>query len=64
MQLPREELERVQRIVIGDARFVPLGLKAEGEFVAERDQSTGEPILDLISAKSDNLSALIVGMVG
>ena len=32
----REERERLQSIVIGDARFVPLGLRTEGGFVGER----------------------------
>ncbi len=63
VQLSREELERLQRIVIGDARFVPLGLRTEGGFVGESDRSTGEPIPDHISAKPDDLLALVEGMV-
>jgi hypothetical protein len=63
VQLSREELERLQRIVIGDARFVPLGLRTGGGFVGERDRSTGEPLPDHISAKSDDLPALVEGMV-
>jgi len=63
VHLSREELERLQRIVIGDARFVPLGLRTEGGFVGERDRSTGEPLPDHISAKADDLTALVEGMV-
>ena len=63
VQLSREELERLQRIVIGDARFVPLGLRAEGGFVGERDRSTGEPLPDHISAKSDDLPVLVEGII-
>ena len=33
-----DELLRLQRIVIGDARFVRLGLRTEGGFVGERDR--------------------------
>ncbi len=63
VQLSREELERLQRIVIGDARFVPLGLRTEGGFVGERDRSTGEPLPDHVSARSEDLPALVEGMV-
>ena len=63
VQLSREELERLQRIVIGDARFVPLGLRTEGGFVGERDRSTGEPLPDHVSAKPEDLPALVEGMV-
>jgi hypothetical protein len=63
VHLSREELERLQRIVIGDARFVPLGLRTEGGFVGERDRSTGEPLPVHISAKADDLPVLVEGMV-
>jgi len=63
VQLSREELERLQRIVIGDARFVTLGLRTGGGFVGEHDRSTGEPLPDHISARSDDLPALVEGMV-
>src|SRR5439155_6344338 len=32
-----DELERLQRVVIGDARFVKLGLRDEGGFVGTHD---------------------------
>ena len=38
-----DELLRLQEIVIGDARFVQLGLRNEGGFVGERDRNTQQP---------------------
>lgn len=58
----RAELERLQRIVIGDARFVHLGLRHEGGFVGEHDRLSGAPIPDHISARHENLPALIEGL--
>ena len=56
------ELERLQRIVIGDARFVKLGLRQEGGFVGEHDRTTGMPIPHHISARHQNLPELIEGL--
>ncbi len=56
------ELLRLQRIVIGDARFVHLGLRTEGGFVGEHDRD-GKPIPDHISARNEDLSDLIDGLV-
>ncbi len=58
-----EELLRLQAIVIGDARFVKLGLREEGGFVGEHDRDTRMPIPDHISARPDDLRSLIDGMV-
>ena len=58
-----DELLRLQRIVIGDARFVQLGLRAEGGFVGERDRETGMPIPEHIGARPDDLAALVQGMI-
>lgn len=60
--IDRAELERLQRIVIGDARFVHLGLRLEGGFIGEHDRLTGAPIPDHISARHDDLPALIDGL--
>jgi Fic family protein len=57
------ELERLQRIVIGDARFVKLGLRAEGGFVGMHDRTNNEPIPDHISARPDDLRSLLEGMI-
>jgi hypothetical protein len=58
-----EELLRLQAIVIGDARFVKLGLREKGGFVGEHDRDTRMPIPAHISAKPDDLPSLIDGMV-
>lgn len=58
-----DELERLQRIVIGDARFVTLGLRHEGGFVGTHDRDTGEPIPDHISARPQDLEALLGGII-
>jgi hypothetical protein len=57
-----DELLRLQAIVIGDARFVALGLREEGGFVGEHDRETRLPIPDHISARPDDLRSLISGM--
>jgi hypothetical protein len=57
------ELERLQRVVIGDARFVRLGLRDAGGFVGAHDRETGEPIPDHISARADDLPDLMAGLV-
>lgn len=62
-QLDLDELLRLQRIVIGNERFVRLGLRQEGGFVGERDRDTQAPIPDHISACPEDLSALIQGMI-
>jgi Fic family protein len=57
------ELERLQRIVIGDARFVHLGLRTEGGFVGMHDRRTQEPAPVHISAKAEDLVSLMQGVV-
>lgn len=57
------ELVRLQRIVIGDARFVRLGLRDEGGFVGEHDRDTGAPLPDHISARPEDLPSLANGMI-
>ncbi len=56
------ELERLQRLVIGDARFVRLGLRGDGGFVGEHDRETQAPIPEHISARSDDLRDLLDGL--
>lgn len=60
--LDLDELLRLQAIVIGDARFVRLGLRHEDGFVGERDRDTGMPIPDHISARAEDLRSLVNGM--
>jgi hypothetical protein len=61
--LDENELLRLQRIVIGNERFVKLGLRAEGGFVGEHDRDTQRPIPDHISARPDDLSSLVEGLI-
>jgi hypothetical protein len=58
-----DELLRLQRLVIGDERFVRLGLRNEGGFVGEHDRDTGAPLPDHISARHEDLPSLTDGMV-
>jgi hypothetical protein len=58
-----DELLRLQRIVIGDDRYVPLGLRKEGGFVGERDRETRMPLPDHVSARHEDLPSLIDGLV-
>lgn len=62
-QLSLPEFDRLQRIVIGDARFVRLGLRLEGGFVGVHDRETGDPIPDHISARAEDLGDLVEGLV-
>jgi len=62
-RLSVSELERLQRIVLGDTRFVRLGLRTEGGFVGVHDRATREPIPDHISARAEDLRSLLDGMV-
>lgn len=64
LKLSIEEFERLQRIVIGDARFVSLALRTEGGFVGAHDRTTGEPIPDHMSARAEDLRSLLKGLVG
>ena len=57
-----EELLRLQRIVIGDTRFVHLGLRQEGGFVGEHDRESRMPLPDHISARHEDLPSLVEGM--
>jgi hypothetical protein len=58
-----EELLRLQALVIGDARFVNLGLREVGGFVGEHDRDSRLPIPEHISARPQDLRSLISGMV-
>lgn len=61
--LDREELLRLQKMVIGDARFVKLGLRNEGGFVGEHDRETRMPLPEHISARPEDLDSLIEGLI-
>jgi Fic family protein len=57
-----DELLRLQAIVIGDARFVRIGLRQEGGFIGEHDRDSRMPLPDHISARPEVLPSLIDGM--
>ncbi len=58
-----DELERLQRILIGDARLVHLGLRSEDGFVGMHDRRTQEPIPEHISARPEDLKTLVEGII-
>jgi len=61
--LDLDELLRLQKIVIGDQRFVRLGLRREGGFIGEHDRISRMPIPDHIDARHEDLTSLIEGMI-
>lgn len=62
-RLDQDELLRLQEIVIGDNRFVQLGLRKEGGFVGEHDRNTREPLPDHIDARVEDLQSLVSGLI-
>ena len=62
-RLSLAELERLQRLVIGDARFVRLGLRDEGGFVGMHDRLTREPLPEHVSARPQDLPDLVGGII-
>lgn len=58
-----DELARLQELVIGDSRFVELGLRTEGGWIGERNRATRDPIPEHISARPDDLADLMRGVV-
>ncbi|MCY4338056.1 MAG: Fic family protein [Gammaproteobacteria bacterium] len=61
--LDLEELLRLQRIVIGDNRFINMGLRNEDGFVGTHDRATRLPLPDHVSARHDDLEALVSGLI-
>ena len=60
--LSRQEFERLQQVVIENARFVEMGYRKEGGFIGERDKETFSPIPDHISAKPEDINSLMQGL--
>ena len=58
-RLSKEELLRLQQIVIESTRFTTMGFRREGGFVGEHDRTTGEPLPDHISARWQDIELLI-----
>ena len=63
LELDQDELLRLQQIVIGDERFIKLGFRREGGFVGPHDRESRMPLPDHISARHEDLDALVGGMV-
>lgn len=61
--LDRDEVLRLQRTVIGDARFVRMGFRDEDGFVGEHDRETHMPLPDHIGARPQDLPSLIDGII-
>ncbi len=61
--LTKEELLRLQQIIIESKRFTKMGFRTEGGFVGDRERTTGEPIPDHISARWQDLEQLINGLI-
>ncbi|KPA10321.1 filamentation induced by cAMP protein Fic [Candidatus Magnetomorum sp. HK-1] len=57
------ELEYLQQLVISDNRFIEPGLRVEGGFVGKHDRASGLPMPDHISARPDDLKALMTGLI-
>ncbi len=62
-QLSKEEFLRLQQLVIGSDRFVRLGYRTEGGFVGLHDRESGMPIPDHISARCEDVEALMNSLV-
>lgn len=63
-QLDEDEFIRLQRIVIGeDNLFIKMGFRKEGGFVGEHEQETRIPLPDHISARVEDLSDLMRGLI-
>lgn len=61
--LTKDELLRLQQIVIENDRFVNMGFRTEGGFVGEHDRLTGKPIPEHISARYNDLEKLLDGLI-
>ena len=57
--LNKEEILRLQHIIIENTRFVEMGFRRKGGFIGEHDRITGEPIPDHISARWQDVDLLI-----
>jgi hypothetical protein len=61
-RLTLDEIIRLQRVLIEDARFVRSGLRPDGVFLGERDHH-GDPLPEFIGARPDNLDDLMGGLL-
>jgi len=61
--LTKDELLRLQQILIENSRFLKMGYRTEGGFVGTHDRSTGEPIPEHISARYQDIEKLMEGLL-
>lgn len=61
--LSKDELLRLQAMVIEETRFMKLGWRDQGGFVGEHDRMHGTPIPDHISARWQDVGTLIEGLI-
>lgn len=61
--ISKEELLRLQQIVIESKRFIDMGFREKGGFIGQHDRSTGEPIPEHISARWEDVDQLIDGLI-
>ena len=62
-RLTTEELLRLQEIVIADRRFTHMGWRTEGGFIGVHDRLTNAPVPDHISARWQDVTALVQGLI-
>lgn len=61
--LSKGELERLQKEVIVDSRFIELGYRTDSGFIGSHDRSTNMPLPVHISAKHEELDRLMDGLI-
>lgn len=59
----KEELIRLQQIVIDNSRFTKMGFREQEGFIGEHDRRHGTPIPDHISARWKDLNVLMEGLI-
>lgn len=62
-ELNKNELKRLQQVVIENTRFIEMGFRTKGGFIGEHDRISGEPIPEHISAKWQDLPRLLNGLI-
>ena len=61
--LSKEELLRLQKMVLEENRFITFGFRKEGGFIGTYDRVTGDPIPDHVSARWNDIDQLLNGML-
>jgi len=61
--LTKDEILRLQTIVLEKNRFIEFGFRTEGGFIGIHDRETGVPIPDHISARCSDLDRLMDGLL-